>query len=155
MRLSVAAENRGSREEQALKIYDSLCNEFITADRYVISFPNWNLTAPPVLVSYMLAVIRAGKAFRYTEQGSEGLLHNKKVMLVVSSGGITSGTQPKETCTAITWLKNLFLVCGVCDVQVLYCEGIEQTPGQAEEIITAAIQDARQQGAVWDAKAGE
>ena len=39
--------------------------------------------------------------------------------------------------------------------QVLYCEGIEQTPGQAEEIITAAIQDARQQGAVWDAKAGE
>ena len=143
------------KEEQALKIYDSLCNEFITADRYVISFPNWNLTAPPVLVSYMLAVIRAGKAFRYTEQGSEGLLHNKKVMLVVSSGGITSGTQPKETCTAITWLKNLFLVCGVCDVQVLYCEGIEQTPGQAEEIITAAIQDARQQGAVWDAKAGE
>ena len=76
-------------------------------------------------------------------------------MLVVSSGGITSGTQPKETCTAITWLKNLFLVCGVCDVQVLYCEGIEQTPSQAEEIITAAIQDARQQGAVWDAKAGE
>ena len=67
------------KEEQALKIYDSLCNEFITADRYVISFPNWNLTAPPVLVSYMLAVIRAGKAFRYTEQGSEGLLHNKKI----------------------------------------------------------------------------
>lgn len=93
------------KEEQALKIYDSLCNEFITADRYVISFPNWNLTAPPVLVSYMLAVIRAGKAFRYTEQGSEGLLHNKKVMLVVSSGGITSGTQPKETCTGHYMVK--------------------------------------------------
>ncbi|MFQ9440948.1 MAG: NAD(P)H-dependent oxidoreductase, partial [Acutalibacteraceae bacterium] len=57
------------REQQALQIYDSLCNEFIAADRYVISFPNWNLTAPPVLVSYILAVIRAGKAFRYTEQG--------------------------------------------------------------------------------------
>ena len=112
------------REQQALQIYDSLCNEFIAADRYVISFPNWNLTAPPVLVSYILAVIRAGKAFRYTEQGSEGLLHNKKVTLVVSSGGVTSGTQPKETCTAIAWLKNLFLVCGICDVQVLYCEGI-------------------------------
>ena len=47
------------REQQALQIYDSLCNEFIAADRYVISFPNWNLTAPPVLVSYILAVIRA------------------------------------------------------------------------------------------------
>ena len=56
------------------KYINLLCNEFIAADRYVISFPNWNLTAPPVLVSYILAVIRAGKAFRYTEQGSEGLL---------------------------------------------------------------------------------
>ena len=143
------------REQQALQIYDSLCNEFIAADRYVISFPNWNLTAPPVLVSYILAVIRAGKAFRYTEQGSEGLLHNKKVTLVVSSGGVTSGTQPKETCTAIAWLKNLFLVCGICDVQVLYCEGIEQMPNQAEIIITTAIQHAKHQGAVWDTKAGE
>lgn len=141
-------------EQRALQIYDTLCDEFITADRYVISFPHWNLTAPPILVSYILAVIRAGKAFRYTEHGSEGLLHNKKVTLVVSSGGITSGNQPKETCTAIAWLKNLCLVCGICDVQVLYCEGIEQMPNQAEEIIAAAIQNAKHQGAVWDIKAG-
>ena len=92
---------------------------------------------------------------RQTEQGSEGLLHNKKVTLVVSSGGVTSGTQPKETCTAIAWLKNLFLVCGICDVQVIYCEGIEQMPNQAEIIITTAIQHAKHQGAVWDTKAGE
>ena len=142
-------------EQRALQIYNNLCDEFITADRYVISFPNWNLTAPPALVSYILAVIRAGKAFRYTEHGSEGLLHNKKVTLVVASGGITSGNHPKETCTAIVWLKNLFCVCGICDVQVLYCEGIEQMPDQAEEIITAAVQNAKEQGAVWDINAGD
>ena len=84
------------KRRASIKIYDSLCNEFITADRYVISFPNWNLTAYPVLVSYMLAVIRAGKAFRYTEQGSEGLLHNKRLCYVVSSGGDYLGNSTKR-----------------------------------------------------------
>ncbi len=146
---------KGETEARALDRYNALCEEFMTADRYVVSFPNWNLTAPPVLVSYMLAAARAGKAFRYTAHGVQGLLRDKKAAIVVSSGGIISENRPKEMCTAVTWLQNLFLLCGVSDVQVLYCEGMEQMPQKAEEIVAAAIENAGRQGAVWDEKTGE
>lgn len=142
-------------EAQALQIYDTLCDEFIAADRYVISFPHWNLTAPPALISYFLAVARTGKAFKYTEKGPKGLLHNKKAAIVVSSGGICSGNHPKAVCTAVNWLMNLLNVCGIEDSQVIYCEGIEQMPERAEEIVAKAIKKAQQKGAIWDNESKE
>ena len=51
---------------------DDLCEEFMTADRTVFALPHWNLIVPPKMVSYSLAVMRAGKSFRYTEKGPVG-----------------------------------------------------------------------------------
>lgn len=53
---------------------DTLCEEFMAADKTVFALPHWNLIVPPKMISYSLAVMRAGRSFRYTEKGPRGAL---------------------------------------------------------------------------------
>jgi FMN-dependent NADH-azoreductase len=42
-------------------------------------------------------VVHAGKTFRYTDQGPQGLLHGKRAIVVESRGGIySSGPLPRS-----------------------------------------------------------
>ena len=50
---------------------------FMNADRYVFVTPMWNFSYPPVVKAYLDNVAIAGKTFKYTENGSVGLLEGK------------------------------------------------------------------------------
>ena len=51
---------------------------FMNADRYVFVTPMWNFSYPPVVKAYLDNVAIAGKTFKYTENGTVGLLEGKK-----------------------------------------------------------------------------
>ena len=83
---------------------DDLCEEFMMADRTVFALPHWNLIVPPKVVSYSLAVMRAGKSFRYTEKGPVGMLDNKKALILLASGGTCNTDNPIMHCYGVDWL---------------------------------------------------
>ena len=55
-----------------------ILDEFLEADKYVFVSPMWNLSFPPVLKAYIDAISIAGKTFKYTAEGPQGLLTDKK-----------------------------------------------------------------------------
>ena len=57
-----------------------ILDEFLSADKYVFVSPMWNLSFPPVLKAYIDAITVAGKTFKYTAEGPQGLLTDKKVL---------------------------------------------------------------------------
>lgn len=117
---------------------DDLCEEFMMADRTVFALPHWNLIVPPKMVSYSLAVMRAGKSFCYTEKGPVGMLDNKKALILLASGGTCNTDNPIMHCYGVDWLKGILGLCGIEDVSVLYAQGMEERPDKTQEIVNNA-----------------
>ena len=81
----------------------------------------------------------AGKTFRYTEKGPQGLAGGKKVFIVSSRGGFYSqGTPTAFLDHQETYLKNLFGFLGVTDIEFakakIVSTGLVATAGAPEAV---------------------
>ena len=111
-----SADQRSAEQHVALEQSDALVSELQMADWLIIGSPIYNFSVPAVLKAWVDQVARAKLTFRYTEQGPEGLLKNKKALLVMASGGVTIGS---EMDFATPYLQQMMGFLGIKDVQVL------------------------------------
>ena len=72
----------------------SVLDEFLEADTVVIGAPMYNFTVPTQLKSWIDRIVIAGKTFRYTESGPEGLVKGKRVIVVIARGGFYNEGSP-------------------------------------------------------------
>jgi FMN-dependent NADH-azoreductase len=131
---------------------NELVDQFIAADRYVFVSPLWNFGVPPMLKAYMDAVSVAGKTFRYTEQGPEGLLKGKKAVHIHATGGVYSEPPMDTNDFGNPYLVAVLRFLGVTDVKTVRVEGMSQFPDQAESILAAAQDEARKVAQAFAAK---
>ena len=110
------AENRNERHEQELSLSDELVSELQDADILVIGVPIYNFNIPSPLKAWVDLVARVGLTFRYTEKGPVGLLENKKVYVVMASGGVPIGS---EMDLASAYLKVVFNFVGLHDLTII------------------------------------
>jgi FMN-dependent NADH-azoreductase len=76
-----------SEESEIIKPMDELCDQVLNTDIVIMAYPVYNFTFPGPVKCWFDAVIQAGKAFRYTEHGFEGMLKGKKAIVLTTSGG--------------------------------------------------------------------
>lgn len=119
---------RTPEQKEALEVSDTLVAELKAADTLVIAAPIYNFTVPASLKLWMDQVARAGVTFKYTESGPEGLLENKRAILVVASGGTQVGSDA-DYCTP--YLKHFLAFLGIMDVELFAADGLMGP--QAEE----------------------
>lgn len=122
---------------------------FLEADKVVFSFPMWNLTVPAPLHNYMDYLAQAGRTFRYTPEGSVGLVEGKKVMLIHSRGGNYSEGEKKQTDHALRYMIDLLHFFGVTDVETIVLEGHQQFPEEADRLIENAVSACETAGKVF------
>jgi len=60
---------------------------FLSADGYLLSVPMWNFSIPYYLKHYLDVIVQPKYLFKYTEKGPEGLVKNKKMVIITSRGG--------------------------------------------------------------------
>jgi FMN-dependent NADH-azoreductase len=115
-------------------------DELIAADVIVIGVPMYNHGIPTQLKSWIDRVVVAGKTFRYTEHGPEGLLPaGKKAILATASGGFYSGESPVKFLEHTeSFLRGVLGLIGLKDIMVFRAEGI----GLGPEARTRAVNDA-------------
>ena len=115
--------------------------ELLAADVLVIGAPMYNFGIPSQLKAWFDRVLVAGKTFRYTERGPEGLLPaSKKVYVVTSSGGIYSGDSPAKAFEHDeSYLRAVLGHIGLKDVTVVRAEGVNISP----DMRRATLDDAR------------
>jgi FMN-dependent NADH-azoreductase len=115
--------------------------ELFAADVLVIGAPMYNLGIPSQLKAWIDRIVVAGKTFRYTEHGPEGLLPaGKKVFIAASSGGLYSGDSPAAFLEhSVSYLKGALGLIGLKDVTVIRAEGVNMGP----EARQSAIENAR------------
>lgn len=116
---------------------DELVDELFAADVIVIAAPMINFTIPTNLKAWIDYVARAGRTFRYSEKGPEGLVKGKQVIVVAARGGIYQDAG-QALDFQIPYLKGVLAFLGMTDVEVLEVEGTAYGPEAAEKAVTAA-----------------
>jgi FMN-dependent NADH-azoreductase len=87
-------ELRNSEQIEVLKLSDEFIAELKAADEYVLGVPMHNFGIPSSLKLWIDQIVRVGETFAYGESGPAGLLTEKKVTVIVSSGGIYESGSP-------------------------------------------------------------
>ena len=110
------SDARDAAQRQILAGSDTLVDEARSTDVWVIATPIYNFGVPASLKAWIDQVARARLTFRYTEQGPQGLLADKKVYILVASGGTEVGS---AIDFATPWLKFVLGFLGITDVEVI------------------------------------
>jgi FMN-dependent NADH-azoreductase len=112
-------------------------DEFMAADVIVIGAPIYNFSIPSQLKAWIDRVVVAGKTFRYTAAGPEGLTRGKKVIVALARGGVhTPGTAPEF---GESYLRFLFAFLGIDDVSFVRAQGLGISPQQRTAAMDAAL----------------
>lgn len=135
----VRATPETASEHGARALSDTLIAELRAADTIVIGAPMYNFSVPTTLRSWFDHVLRAGETFRYTEQGPQGLLGAKKVIVVESRGGLYSEGPATAYDFQEPYLRHLLGFMGLTDVTFVRAEKIGFGPEARDAAITAAI----------------
>ena len=110
--------------------------EFLAADVVVIGAPMYNFGIPSQLKAWIDRIAVAGKTFRYTAEGSQGLAGGKKVIVAATYGGmhpVDSGRNFVEP-----YLRQVFAFLGIDDVEFVVAEGLNISPEQRAYALEAA-----------------
>ena len=118
---------------------DSLIAELRAADTVVIGAPMYNFSMSSALRSWFDHVLRAGETFRYTSAGPEGLVGNKRVIVIESRGGLYSEGPGKALDFQEPYLRALLGLMGISDLTFVRAEKIGLGPDAREASIAGAI----------------
>ncbi|MBC1246381.1 FMN-dependent NADH-azoreductase [Listeria booriae] len=127
--------------QQKLTQFETLTQQFIDADKYVIVSPLWNLGIPPMLKAYFDTVVVAGKTFRYTETGPEGLLKGKKALQIHGSGGVYSTGESDLETHGEPYINTILNFIGIETLPSVFVEGVDYDPTRKDEILNAATEE--------------
>jgi len=117
----------------------SVLDEFLAADTVVIGAPMYNFTLPTQLKAWIDRLAIAGTTFRYTENGPEGLVKNKRVIIALARGGFYGDGSPAASLEHLeTYLKGVFNFIGV-QPEFVAADGLAIGPEQREQSISDAL----------------
>jgi len=117
---------------------------FLSADGYLLSTPMWNFSTPYVLKQYLDVIVQPKYLFRYTAKGVEGLVKNRKMVIVTSCGGDYSAPPMNAFDFQESYLKAIFNFVGITDITFINAQPMDalgpQVRDQKIETAKAAAQ---------------
>ena len=117
----------------------SVLDEFLGADTVVIGAPMYNFTLPTQLKAWIDRIVIAGKTFRYTENGPEGLATGKRVIVALARGGFYDQGSPASALEHLeTYLRGIFNFIGI-EPEFVAADGLAVSPEQRDSSIKAAL----------------
>jgi FMN-dependent NADH-azoreductase len=132
----------------------AVLDEFLGTDIVVIGAPMYNFTIPSQLKAWLDRVLIAGKTFRYTASGPEGLAGNKRVIVAISRGGFYGAGMPTAAFEHVeTYLRAVFGFIGVTNLEIVVAEGLGIGPEQREKAMQNALRAVAQLPAVTQLRA--
>jgi FMN-dependent NADH-azoreductase len=117
-----------------------ILEEFLAADVIVIGAPMYNFSLPSQLKAWLDRLAVAGKTFRYTATGVEGLIKGKRVLIASTRGGFYSGSYPTAFLDhQESYLKAVFGFIGITDISIVRAEGLAVSPESRKASMDAAV----------------
>lgn len=133
------AEARTADEADVVAVSDATVDELLAADTIVIATGMINFGITSTLKAWVDNVLRAGRTFRYTDAGPEGLAKGKKAYLVIASGGVYSEGPAASFDHAEPYLRTVLGFIGITDVETIRIEGVALGPDVEQKAVATAL----------------
>ena len=138
--MSIPENERTDQHKKMFELSDKLVKELKESDVIIISTPIYNFGPPATLKAWSDLAARVKSTFKYSSDGKQiGLLENKKVYLVITSGG-TKINSKEDFLTP--WLKYVLNFFGIKNIQTIsadqmsidYKKSIQDAEKQIESV---------------------
>jgi len=137
-------EKLTDEELHAISRMNELVQQFKSANKYVIAYPLHNFNVPSKLKDYMDNILIARETFKYTENGSVGLLNDGRSMVIIQGSGsiYTNNDWYTEVEYSHKYLKSMFNFIGIEDYKIMRIQGSSII--NREELLNNAVTEAQQ-----------
>jgi len=132
------AENLTDANKEAIRHSNDAIRDIMESDVLVIGAPMYNFSIHSALKAWLDHIVRVGVTFRYSANGPEGLIQNKKAYIAVASGGVYSEGPRKGMDFIEPYLKMLLGFLGITDITFIWAEGLSM-PGVQETAMEKAV----------------
>ena len=121
-------------------VSDPVMDEFLASDVVVVGAPMYNYNVSSSLKAWIDRIAVAGKTFRYTSAGPEGLAGDKRVIIASSRGGIYTGDSPVAHMDfQEPYLRTMLGFLGITDLEFIRAEGLAMGDEQKAKAIAEAM----------------
>lgn len=123
----------------------NLANQFLAADRYVISAPMWSIFFPSILKQYLDCIIINGKTISIGNNEVKGLLDNKErhMVYIQSSGGSYPAIMSRKLNHGLKYLEDVFSFLGIAKFKNIMIEGVDEEGIGKDKAIEEALLDVK------------
>jgi len=135
---ALPVEQRSLAQQREIEMSDRALDDFLAADVIVIGAPMYNFSIPSQLKAWIDRIAVAGKTFRYTASGPEGLATGKQVVIMSSRGGVHSAGPTQAMDHQEAYLRDVFGFLGITDIAFIRAEGLAYGPEQRVAAMAAA-----------------
>lgn len=136
--LFTPADQRNAQQQARADQSMALVKQLQQADALVLGVPMYNFGISSQLKDWIDNVSLNQVTFRYTANGPEGLLQNKRALVGFARGGLYRGT---EADTQTPYFKAWLKFVGIEDVQFVYAEGLNMGDEANKAGFASAEQD--------------
>lgn len=116
-----APEERSAEQHAAMQLSEQLVKELRAADILVMGVAFYNFSIPSTLKAWVDHVCRARITFRYVDGKPEGLLIDKKAIVLISTGGTPIGS---DIDFASDYIRHVLGFVGIKDVHIAVADRI-------------------------------
>jgi FMN-dependent NADH-azoreductase len=125
----------------ALTISDELIDELLAAELYVFGIPMYNYSIPANFKAYIDQIVRVRRTFVVSQNGYEGLLKNKKLLVITTRGGsYSAGALDFQE----PYLRAVFELIGITDITFIHAENLSEGDEVRQQSLAAARAAIRQ-----------
>jgi FMN-dependent NADH-azoreductase len=118
-------------------------DRFMSADLYLVSSPMWNFGIPYMLKKYIDVIVQPKFLFRYTPTGVEGLVKNKKMVVITSRGGEYVTEDSLKMDFQEPYLRTIFAFVGLNDITFINAQPMDMGMEKQQERLKRAIEEAK------------
>src|SRR5690606_35371089 len=115
---------------------EKVLQQFLDADIVVLGAPMYKFSIRSTLKAWIDRIAVAGRTFRYTADGPDGLAGGKRVVIASARGGLHEGA-PSDFQEP--YLRFLFGFLGITDVEFVRAEGLGLSPQHRSDALAAAL----------------
>ena len=138
--MKIDEKDQNEHHKKMFELSDKLVKELKESDVVIISTPIYNYGPPATLKAWSDLAARVGETFKFREDGRrEGLLKDKQVYLVITSGGTKINSKEDFLTPWLVYMLNFF---GIKKIDIIaadqmaldYEKSIKDAEAQIEKI---------------------
>lgn len=131
-------------QQNAWQTVVNVCQEFKSADKYVISLPMWNFGIPYKLKHYIDVIAQPGQTFSFDPAtGYSGLVTGKPMAVIYARGGAYGSDEAQGMDMQKGYMDLLLGFIGFTDVKSILIEPTMGAPDDVAAVEAAAVEKAQ------------